>query len=64
MSPDPRIAAETGQGASNGIRRVDLFSNYSITRAELAVALEERGFDSVWAAEHSHMVPPRPLLFR
>src|ERR1700752_419277 len=36
------------------------FTDYSISPAELAVALEERGFDSLWAAEHSHIpVPPR-----
>src|SRR6476619_7712731 len=35
------------------------FSDYSITPAELAVAMEERGFDSVWAAEHSHIPVPR-----
>ena len=31
------------------------FTDYSITPAELAVALEERGFDSLWVAEHSHI---------
>src|SRR5260370_1424837 len=30
------------------------FTDYSITPAELAVALEERGFDSAWAAQQSH----------
>jgi probable F420-dependent oxidoreductase len=35
------------------------FTDYSITPAALAVALEERGFDSVWAAEHSHIPVPR-----
>src|ERR1700744_37475 len=35
------------------------FTDYTITPAELAVALEERGFDSVWAAEHSHIPVPR-----
>src|SRR6266480_3948891 len=35
------------------------FTDYSITPAELAVALEERGFDSVWAAKHSHIPVPR-----
>ncbi len=35
------------------------FTDYSITAGELAVALEERGFDSVWAAEHSHIPVPR-----
>src|SRR5690242_14517482 len=31
------------------------FIDYSITPTELAVALEERGFDSLWVAEHSHI---------
>ena len=31
------------------------FTEYSIAPAELAVALEERGFDSLWVAEHSHI---------
>lgn len=31
------------------------FTDYSMTPAELAVALEERGFESVWAPEHSHI---------
>ena len=35
------------------------FTDYSITPTELGVALEERGFDSVWAAEHSHIPVPR-----
>jgi probable F420-dependent oxidoreductase len=35
------------------------FTDYSITPAELATAMEERGFDSVWAAEHSHIPVPR-----
>jgi probable F420-dependent oxidoreductase len=35
------------------------FTDYSITPADLAAALEERGFDSVWAAEHSHIPVPR-----
>ena len=35
------------------------FTDYSISPAELAVALEERGFDFVWAAEHSHIPVPR-----
>ena len=36
------------------------FTDYSITPAKLAVAMEERGFDSVWAAEHSQIPVPRP----
>ena len=35
------------------------FTDYSITPVQLAVAMEERGFDSVWAAEHSHIPVPR-----
>jgi len=31
------------------------FTEYSIPPTELAVALEERGFDSLWVAEHSHI---------
>ena len=36
-------------GASN------FFTDYSMAPTELAVALEERGFDSLWVAEHSHI---------
>ena len=31
------------------------FTDYSMGLAELGVALEERGFESVWAPEHSHI---------
>jgi probable F420-dependent oxidoreductase len=31
------------------------FTDYSMTPADLARALEERGFESVWAPEHSHI---------
>jgi len=31
------------------------FTDYSMTPAALARALEERGFESVWAPEHSHI---------
>src|SRR5260370_14048919 len=31
------------------------FTEYSMSPAELAVALEERGFESLWVAEHSHI---------
>src|SRR5690348_5690114 len=31
------------------------FTEYSIAPADLAMALEQRGFDSLWVAEHSHM---------
>ena len=31
------------------------FTDYSMTAAELGRELEQRGFESVWAAEHSHI---------
>jgi probable F420-dependent oxidoreductase len=31
------------------------FTDYSMAPIDLAVALEQRGFDSLWVAEHSHM---------
>src|SRR5215472_13049387 len=31
------------------------FTDYSMAPTELAMALEQRGFDSLWVAEHSHM---------
>jgi alkanesulfonate monooxygenase SsuD/methylene tetrahydromethanopterin reductase-like flavin-dependent oxidoreductase (luciferase family) len=34
------------------------FTDYSMKSA-LALAMEERGFDSLWAAEHSHIPVPR-----
>jgi probable F420-dependent oxidoreductase len=35
------------------------FTDYSMTPAELAQALEARGFESVWAPEHSHIPSTR-----
>jgi probable F420-dependent oxidoreductase len=35
------------------------FTDYSMTAVELAKALEERGFESVWAPEHSHIPASR-----
>ena len=34
-------------------------TDYSIPPAELAIALEERGFESMWVAEHSHIPADR-----
>ncbi|UYN95594.1 MAG: LLM class F420-dependent oxidoreductase [Enhydrobacter sp.] len=31
------------------------FTDYSMTPQELAIAAEERGFDSLWSPEHSHI---------
>ena len=35
------------------------FTDYSMSAPELARALEERGFESVWAPEHSHIPTSR-----
>src|SRR5215471_19659098 len=39
------------------------FTEYSMTAPELAISLEERGFDSVWAPEHSHIPVSRKTPF-
>ena len=40
-----------------------LFTDYSMSAMELARALEERGFESVWAPEHSHIPLSRKTPF-
>jgi hypothetical protein len=35
------------------------FTDYLMSAMELARALDERGFESVWAPEHSHIPPHR-----
>src|SRR5262245_59050252 len=39
------------------------FTDYSMGPAELGRALEERGFESLWAPEHSHIPLSRRSLF-
>src|SRR5712672_2435181 len=39
------------------------FTDYSMSAMELAHALEERGFESVWAPEHSHIPLSRKTPF-
>src|ERR1700687_5090720 len=39
------------------------FTDYSMAPAELGRALEERGFESVWAPEHSHIPLSRKSSF-
>ena len=34
-------------------------TSYAISPVELGVALEERGFESIWLAEHSHIPASR-----
>jgi alkanesulfonate monooxygenase SsuD/methylene tetrahydromethanopterin reductase-like flavin-dependent oxidoreductase (luciferase family) len=40
------------------------FTDYSMAPTDLAVALEERGFDSLWVAEHSHIPATRRFIQR
>ena len=39
------------------------FTDYSMAPGELAIALEERGFESVWSPEHSHIPVSRASPF-
>ena len=39
------------------------FTEYSMSAADLAIALEARGFESVWAPEHSHIPVSRKTPF-
>src|SRR6201994_3128452 len=53
------IARQQGRHKAMQFGASIFFTDYSISPAELAVALEQRGFDSLWAAEHSHIPVPR-----
>src|SRR5580704_1977739 len=59
--PVPPHAAARGNARDNARDRFMkfgasmFFTDYSMGAAELAVALEQRGFDIVWAPEHSHI---------
>jgi alkanesulfonate monooxygenase SsuD/methylene tetrahydromethanopterin reductase-like flavin-dependent oxidoreductase (luciferase family) len=39
------------------------FTDYSMSAGELAQALEARGFESIWAPEHSHIPTLRATPF-
>lgn len=39
------------------------FTDYTMTPSELGIALEQRGFDSIWAPEHSHIPLSRKTPF-
>jgi alkanesulfonate monooxygenase SsuD/methylene tetrahydromethanopterin reductase-like flavin-dependent oxidoreductase (luciferase family) len=54
------LAAERGDKQHWGGRNMEIgaaifFTDFSMAPIDLAVALEERGFDSLWVAEHSHI---------
>jgi probable F420-dependent oxidoreductase len=40
------------------------FTEYSIGPAELAIAVEQRGFESLWASEHSHLPSTQSSAYR
>jgi len=46
----------------DGIWRVDLLHRVPLSPTELAPALEERDFDSLWVAEHSQIPVTRRFL--
>ena len=48
-------------GSEMQIGAAMFFTDYSMSAAELARALEERGFESVWAPEHSHIPLSRKI---
>src|ERR1700751_2843704 len=61
-SPSPpaqAIARESGMHFGGAM----FFTDYSMPAPELARALEERGFESVWAPEHSHIPLSRKTPF-
>jgi probable F420-dependent oxidoreductase len=48
-------SARFGRGKKMKFGASMFFTDYSMSSADLARALEERGFESVWAPEHSHI---------
>src|SRR5271156_5828930 len=62
--PAPRIATKLCLGFGSKGRNMDFgalmfFTDYAIPATEFAQALEARGFESVWAPEHSHIPTSR-----
>src|SRR4051812_46076979 len=54
-TPMPYGRTTTGEEITMQFGASMFFTDYSMTSADLAKALEERGFESIWAAEHSHI---------
>ena len=66
----PMTGRATQLGFSSSPRRPDMhfgaamfFTDYSMAPGELGRALEERGFESLWAPEHSHIPVSRASPF-
>jgi alkanesulfonate monooxygenase SsuD/methylene tetrahydromethanopterin reductase-like flavin-dependent oxidoreductase (luciferase family) len=58
-----RDASQREGGSPHEIRRVDVLHRLFDGAGGAAVALEERGFDIVWAPEHSHIPLSRKTSF-
>src|SRR5262245_19405253 len=61
-----KLYSDTGTMKGSGQMHfgVSMFhTDYSIPAVELARALEARGFESMWAPEHSHIPVPRRTQF-
>src|SRR5580765_1939017 len=48
-------ASNPGEGADMDFGAAIFFTDYSMGPSELGRALEERGLESLWAPEHSHI---------
>src|SRR5487761_2463641 len=58
-----RISSPTNKDGNMKFGASMFFTDYSMTPAALATALEERGFDILWAPEHSHIPLSRKTPF-
>src|ERR1700738_32037 len=63
-----RVSSPPIPGTMKGSQQMHLgvsmfHTDYSIPAVQLARALEERGFESMWAPEHSHIPVPRRTPF-
>jgi hypothetical protein len=63
VRPQSRGKAESGGEEWDAFGGAMFFIDYSMSAMELARALEDRGFDSVWAPEHSHIPLSRKTPF-
>jgi probable F420-dependent oxidoreductase len=63
MSPDNLDRRTRKQESGMHFGGAMFFTDYSMSAMELARALEERGFESIWAPEHSHIPLSRKTPF-
>ena len=60
---DEAISVRLSERNAMQVGAAMFFTDYSMAPAELGRALEERGFESVWAPEHSHIPLSRKSSF-